>query len=200
MWPDQLAAMADARQFLVARGAWTAGPSTLMRVLELSRAEVQNCRVLRWLLDPLARHGLGAKLITAFGAHVGVEFADPALVGVTVEVSREESRSDIVIEDYTGGRVIVIEAKIDAAEGVEQGRRLETDWPEANPLEFLTVDGARLPYTAAEPARWQAISWTWFANEVAELLDGADPTEDPRALDARRAAADWVAGTWRYLH
>jgi hypothetical protein len=96
-----------------------------MGVLDLARAEVQNCRVLRWLLDPLARHGTGALLLTDLCSHLGATLPEPALARATAEVSRAVSRADVVIEGLAGGRVIVVEAKIDAPEGDRQAHRLE---------------------------------------------------------------------------
>ena len=198
-WPSVMAEMVGARNRLVDSGLWTAGPSTLMGVLDLSRAEVQNCRVLRWLLDPLARHGIGAALIERLCHCLGVAVSEPALARATVEMSRDVSRADVVLEGLTLGGVVVIEAKIDAPEGDRQAHRLETDWPEAKRLVFLTVPGGRTPITATEPERWRPMAWTWFADNVSELLDAAGQVSDFRAVDARRAATDWVAGVRRYL-
>lgn len=120
-WVAAMSGMAAARDRVVASGAWTAGPSTLMGVLDLSRAEVQNCKVLRWLL--------------------------------------------------AGSRALV----------------------------FLTVPGERIPATATEPDRWRPLAWIWLADQVHDLIEAAPATANPRALDARRAAADWVAGARRHL-
>lgn len=70
-WPSMIGALVAARSRIVAQGAWTAGPATLIDVLDLTRNEVSQCRVLRWLLDPLAHHGLGAQLVAA----LAVEYA-----------------------------------------------------------------------------------------------------------------------------
>jgi hypothetical protein len=94
---------------------------------------------------------------------------------------------------------IVIEAKIDAAEGDRQAHRLEQDWPEAERLVFLTVSGERIPATATEPDRWRPLAWVWIADQVHDLIEAAPATANPRALDARRAAADWVAEARRHL-
>lgn len=198
-WPDVLSGMAAARTRVVAVGAWTAGPSTLMGVLDLARAEVQNCRVLRWMLDPLARHGIGAVLLAEFANHLGAALPEPALARASAEVSRATSRADVVVEGLAAGRCIVIEAKIDAAEGDRQAHRLEEDWPEASHLVFLTVPGTRIPSTASDVERWHALSWAWFANRVTDLLDTTPTPTDGRALDARRAASDWIAGVRRHL-
>jgi hypothetical protein len=191
--------MAAAQARVVAEGAWTAGPSTLMGVLDLARAEVQNCRVLRWLLDPLARHGFGAALVADLAGHLGASLPEPALARANAEMSRAISRADVVIEGLAGGRVIVVEAKIDAPEGDRQAHRLEEDWPEATHLVFLTTQGTRIPSTATDIERWQPLSWGWLADRVTELLETTRTPLDGRAIDARRAASDWAAGVRRYL-
>jgi hypothetical protein len=198
-WVEQMAAMSDARNRIVAAGGWTAGPWTLMAVLELSRAEVQNCRVLRWLLDPLARHGFGADLVSSLCNHLGLTISHPELARVSAEVTRQDTRADIVIEGLDGGQVLVIEAKIDAPEGARQAERIEALWPEAELLGFLTVGGTQLPRTATERDRWRAISWSWFATTVEHLLNERPASADPREHDAQRAAQDWVAGIRRNL-
>jgi hypothetical protein len=69
---------------------------------------------------------------------------------------------------------------------------------------LVTVDppgaGTRIPATATQIQRWHALSWYWLADRVAELLDTTPLPTDGRAIDARRAASDWVAGVRRYLH
>lgn len=197
-WVSGMTGMAAARSRIVASGGWTSGPSTMLGVLQLSRAEVQNCRVIRWLLDPLARHGFGAVLVKSLCDYFGVPMSEPELARIYVEVTRCDTRADIVVEGLDGGGMLVIEAKIDAAEGPRQAHRLETLWPESEVLGFLTVGGVSIPWTATDTARWRPISWRWFATEVTRILD-ALTSEDLRTIDARRAAADWASGTRRNL-
>lgn len=188
----RLAGMAAAQERIVARGEWTHGPSTLMSVLGLDRAEVMNCRVVRWLLDPLSPHGLGTAMLGAFAQVLGVEFDQPAKASVRVEVVQPESRADVVL---TGsGWTVVIEAKVDAPEGEDQGAALERDWPTARPLVFLTRSGARPPGTADNPHRWVPIRWMWFADTAARLLDETTP-KTRTATQARHAVHEWVIAT-----
>ncbi len=163
-----------------------------MSVLGLVSAEVANCKVVRWLLDPLSPHGLGVAMLSALGAAVKVDLDQPAKANVRVEVARPETRADVVI---TGpGWTVVIEAKVDSPEGVDQGAALERDWPTANPLVFLTRSGAGPPDTAYDRARWVPIRWVWFADTAARLL--ADTTPKTRNAErARHAVLEWVAGT-----
>jgi len=197
-WAAELRALADVQDRLVAAGDWTTGPTTTLGVLDLARSEVHHCRLLRWLLDPLAWHGIGAALTMALADRVDVTVTDAASVRVAVEVPGASSRADVVVEDLSGGRVVVIEAKVDAAEGEHQARRLEQDWREAD-LVFVTVAGDHVPSTATDPARWRALSWSWIADRVAEALDDAAPAVDARTVDARRAAMDWVTSVRREL-
>lgn len=198
-WPTSMAALLAVQDRLVRSGAWTTGPSSLIDVLGLSRAEVHNCRVLRWLLDPLARHGLGAVLTATLSEHLGSPLASPHTAQIHTEVARKNSRADVVIEDLESGTTIVIEAKIDAPEGLEQGRRLEVDWPEADPLVFLTVAGIQPPRTCADPDRWTPLSWAWIAEQADATLSAATEATNPRMTEARQAVAAWVAATRRKL-
>jgi hypothetical protein len=93
-----------------------------MSVLGIDRAEVMNCRVLRWLLDPLSTHVLGTAMIGAFAEVLHVELDQPAKASVRVEVVQPESRADVAL---TGpGWTVVIEAKVDSPEGEDQGASL----------------------------------------------------------------------------
>jgi hypothetical protein len=143
------------------------------------------------LLDQLARHGIGARLLAEFCGHLGATLPEPARARATAEVSRASSRADVVIEGLAGGRVIVVEAKIDAPEGDRQADRLEEDWPEAEHLVFLTVPGTRIPGTATEIERWHALSWSWFADRVTELLD---TTASRRSSDRRPPHSQRLGG------
>lgn len=190
--PARLAGMLAAQARIVDRAEWTHGPSTLMAVLGLQRAEVPNCKVIRWLLDPLAPHGLGAEMLRALAVALKTEFPDAASAQVEAEVSRVDSRADVIV---TGSSwTIVIEAKIDAAEGDRQGERLERHWPEASPLVFLTRSGARPPATAKDIKRWTPIAWLWFA-ETAERLLGQTEPKTRSAAQARHAVSEWIAAT-----
>jgi hypothetical protein len=191
--PARFAGMAATQARIVDAGEWTHGPSTLMSVLGLDRAEVANCRVVGWLLDPLSPHGLGVAMLSALGQALrGDDFDRPAKASVRMEVVRPETRADVVI---TGpGWTVVIEAKVDAPEGDDQGAALERDWPTAKPLVFLTRSGARPPATANDPGRWVAIRWMWFADTAARLL-GQITANTRTAVQARHAVHEWVTAT-----
>lgn len=204
-WPQQVAGMQAMQSKIGAAGHWSYGPSTLMSVLKISRREVANCRVVRWLFDPLARHGIGAAMIGAFGEAIGRDLSDPERARAEVEVSRPLSRADIVITGASRSWTVVIEAKVGAGEGPEQGYRLEQDWlngDESTPttyLVFLTTDVGRLPYTARDRERWAAMQWNWFAEAASRLTAAIPAAPDERAIEARHALQDWVATAQRSL-
>jgi hypothetical protein len=52
-------------RMLKAQSRWVAGPSTLFDVLGLVRREIPSCKVIRWIMDPLAPHGLGKTVLAA---------------------------------------------------------------------------------------------------------------------------------------
>lgn len=196
-WAVALEGMLDVRRCLAREGRWSAGPASLMEVLEIERNEVANCKVLRWLLDPIARHGLGAGLIRALAEHIGFEIADTTTCTVETEVSREATRADLVISGIDG-EVVVIEAKIDAGEQPTQAARLERHWPEAGAFVFLTNEGVRLPRTRTESHRWSAVSWRWLAHEVMRLSDLSNH-DDPVITHAHASARTWADSIRRNL-
>lgn len=181
---------------IVAERRWSAGPSSLMNVLRLGRREVANCLVLRWLVDPLAHHRLGADMIEALSTRLGLPLPDPERSRARVEVSCPESRADLVITGRSWS--LVFEAKVDAPEGATQADRLERDWPNADRLIFITRGGTGIPRTATEVNRWSSLSWQWFAETASALLnDSAAP--DPLGSEAQHAAAEWVSAARRNL-
>lgn len=102
----------------------------VLEVLDLQHSEVHHCRVLRWLLDPLAHHRLGAPFMRALSTHLDLHLARPERARVDAEVPHARSRADVVIREAGGSWTVVIEAKINAAEENLQAARLECDWPE----------------------------------------------------------------------
>lgn len=187
----------DAQLRIVHRGAWVHGPSSLMAVLGLSRKEVANCSVVRWLLDPLSHHGLGAAMIEALAAKVGVDAPEAWMTAVETEVVRTTSRADVVLNGPTW--TIVVEAKIDAPEGCCQASRLETDWPEADCLVFLTVRGLHKPVTASDLDRWIVLDWRWLATTASQLATQTPCRTTPGAISSRRALEDWIEEARRSL-
>lgn len=196
---ESLAGLLEVRSRIVAAGRWVEGPSSLMGVLGQAHHEVRNCLVVRWLLDPLAPHRIGAQMIESLGTYLAVELGQPDLARVEVEVSRDHSRADVVVSGADDAWTVVIEAKIDAAEGIAQAARLERDWPDATRLVFLTRRGVEIPITSKERGRWRPLSWNWFASTSLDAMTLDGPVEEPRVEEARHAITAWAVGVERDL-
>lgn len=91
-------------------------------VAGLRRNEVRNCAVLAWFLNPRGSHGAGAAYLKAVMALLPeVEAGGLEQARLKTELRPQGSdrdRVDIVVE--LPERVIFIEAKIDAPEGINQ--------------------------------------------------------------------------------
>jgi hypothetical protein len=179
-------------------GRWTTGPATLFEVLRLVHREVPNCLVLRWILDPLAPHGLGQQVQRRLLTHLN-ESADLALstnhldrTTVVVEASRQDTRADLVM--YGPAWTIVVEAKIWAGEQDRQGRRLEAHWPDASYV-FLTRTGSQMRSSGA--ASWIPLSWGQLRGFIHDAMSeaGSPPTDEGAV--ARAAIHDYLTATRR---
>ena len=106
-WVSALGSLEGHQRRIAAAGGWASGPSTLLGVLELDRAEVANCRALRWLLDPISRHALGTRVLGDLAAHLGLETPSPERARIRIEVSRPASRADIVIDGQVDRQAIL---------------------------------------------------------------------------------------------
>ncbi len=195
---ERFSQMVTVQRQMMDRGQWTHGPVTLLEVLDLQHSEVHHCRVLRWLLDALAHHRLGAPFMRALSTHLDLHLPRPERARVEAEVPDTRSRADVVIRDAGGSWTVVIEAKINAAEGNLQAARLERDWPEPARLVFVTRRGDYIPLTAAGVERWRALSWKWVIDTARRLLDHplSGATSEARARDA---IATWVSSAERSI-
>jgi hypothetical protein len=188
---------------LISEGRWAAGPATLFAALKLVNHEIANCRVLAWLLDPLAPHGLGAAVMRSLLAHLNAVAGEPLLpVGsdlgravIVTEETRDESRADLVV--YGPGWSVVIEAKLSASEQHEQGARLARDWPDSVCV-FLTHRG--MPMRTAGSSTWLPMTWTAMLGMVRHALEvAAEPTTAASAT-ARAAVRDFLIATRHMEH
>lgn len=197
-WPTAMAGMAAARARIVDAGQWVSGPADLMAVLGIGRKEVINCRMVAWLLDPLARHGVGTRLLSSLAAELDLDIGDPTRVRVAVEVTKPNgSRADIVL--YTPEGQVVIEAKIDAGEGDEQAAVLEHAWDgEALGFVFLTIDGGSPGSARHDGERWRTLRWAWIAERAQEFLEDAADVDELGAR-ARESVSAWSWATARTL-
>jgi hypothetical protein len=183
---------------LVADGLWTAGPATMYEVLRLTGHELANCRMLAWLFDPLAPHGLGTQLLHRFLTHLNEAAGNGELptgaalarTRVVLEETRDRARADLVL--YGTGWTVVIEAKLAADEQPDQGVRLAAGWPDATYV-FLTRRG-RAMRTAGDE-HWLTISWPQVRQMVRETLDQAPPPAIGATVAARAAVRDYLIAT-----
>ena len=136
-------------------------------------------------------------MIKALAAVLGLEEPEPWRAVVETEVVRPRSRADLVVRGSSW--TIVVEAKVDAGEGEIQASRLETDWPEADRLVFLTVAGRRKPRTATDPDRWTALGWRWLESTVSRLAAQTPCRQEARAISARQAVEVWTDEARRSL-
>jgi hypothetical protein len=212
-WEDQLRAMSAEMNSLRVEGGWLRGPFEVMGILGLERDEVRNCRMLCWLLDPGAGHGLGAAFLERFLDRAGIR-VDPATLGsavVRTEVTRtvildgrpEVSRADLVIT--AGDIVVVVEAKIDAGLFENQVRKYVGAWPSETRFVVLTRHHQQLGLghplwmsLQAAPEgldRWSGMSW----RDIGDDLDAALIEKSGRPAPGRIAAMDYSETIRRFL-
>ncbi|MFJ9611291.1 PD-(D/E)XK nuclease family protein [Kitasatospora sp. NPDC101176] len=168
-------------------GLWMPGPTTVLDVLGSDRRERSHQLLIGWLLDPRRPHGLGTAVLAGLLATAGR--ADLAAADglhrarVELEVVRARSRADIVVT--APAFKLVIELKVDAAEGPRQTERLADDHAQPQPLVllFLTLDG-----DAPADGRFTAVSLRTFARVLRRAL--ADTPRPAHAHRGRETAAD----------
>ena len=168
-WESDVAVMDAEEAELRAQGRWLRGPHDLLSVISRRRHELTHSAALAWLLDPMGAHGLGAAPLAGLLDLIGDDVPGDDVLGLcrpSREVGIAGTIADLVI-DGPGLRVVV-EVKIDAAEGERQAERLVQHFDTgATSFVFLTLSGAA-PVTAAEHlGRWSAVSWS----EILAMLD-----------------------------
>ena len=191
-WSASLDRLVLAQRRLIADGLWTRGPSDLLAVLGVHHDEVRNCRVLRWLFDPMGPHGLGTHFLGWFLDAVGTSVPpeDLALVSVEAEVVAGRTRADLVL---SGPRfTVVVEAKMNAPEAPRQCHNIEAAWADQDPsLVFLTRSGR--PPRTGHPAAWTSISWRDVGAGLERSL-----VERPAAGPGRLAAEEYLRSLRSY--
>lgn len=156
LWNESFDSLRDETIALKASGRWTVGRPDLLGIVARSRKETFHTLILGWLLDPVAPHGLGTAFLESLldacaPDSMPNDRSELLRATVSCEVLKRHSRADIVVE--TPRAVIVIEAKVDAEEGLRQCDRLYEDYSGESDAEFvfLTPDG-RPPQTATGDA------------------------------------------------
>lgn len=179
-WRRAMYDMQSQHDRLVASGRWVTGPPDFLAIIDLARHENTHSRVLKWLLTPTARHGLGCSLAERLVEHcAGNPPRKPLVVKeVAFSVRRHGREADLVV--WGDSFTLIIENKVDAVEQPDQADDLYANFKtETAPLFlFLTPDG-RAPLTATNPDAQRAfrcISWPSVRTMIEAAL-----TESPSA-------------------
>lgn len=108
-------------------GTWKSANRNLFRILGCDRNEEVHSNILAWLLDPEESHGIGTHFLKAFIARV---FHEELGLSFPIEVVKNKQtggdRPDVVVRGHNW--LVVLENKIDAAEGVRQTLRYSERW------------------------------------------------------------------------
>jgi len=186
-WERTFEAMRREELDLRQQGKWVSGPADLLSVIGYSRREIFHSRMLGWLLDPVAPHGLRAEFLGALLTRLYPEQplpADLAAVTVKCEVHRrfnhldQGTRADVVVWGSDRCFSLVIEVKVGAGEQSAQCDRLYKEFVAATPdtrFVFLTPSG-KSPETATGLAKetFQILSFTTVREILASLLEDRD--------------------------
>ena len=185
-WRRAISDMQSQHDRLVASGRWVTGPSDFMAIINRSRHENTHSRVLKWLLTPTARHGLGCSLAERLVEHcTGTLRRKPlAVKEVAFSVWRHGREADLVV--WGDSFTLIIENKVDAGEQPRHADDLYENFKdETAPLFlFLTPDG-REPLTATDPDAQRAfrcISWPSVLTMIQDAL--AESPSPPRSATA----------------
>jgi hypothetical protein len=116
-WEDRFEELREEENKLRDEGRWIHGRDDFLGVLGWPRDELAHSRIIKWLLDPCARHGLGTRVLAGviqkvFGSSYHVPRLERAVADC--EVSLVDGRLDIVVD--APELYLVIENKVDADE------------------------------------------------------------------------------------
>ncbi len=178
-WPGAMSELRRQHDRLVFDGLWVTGPSDFLDIIGLARHENTHSRMLKWLLNPTGRHGLGCALVRRLVKHCTMKAGPASLAVREVKFSqwRNDREADLVVwgEDFT----LVIENKVDAEEQPDQCDDLYANFKnEKGPLfVFLTPDG-RKPCTAkttGAECSFRTLSWPELRGMIEEALKESRP-------------------------
>ncbi len=180
-WRGAMTEMRGRHDRLVSDGLWLTGPSDFLKIVGLARHENTHSRMLEWLLNPTARHGLGNEFVERLVEHCTGEPVSVSLAvrKVAFSVWRNDREADLVV--WGRNFTLIIENKVDALEQPSQCDDLYENFKNENaPLfVFLTPDG-RKPYSATTRCSQRAfntLSWP----EVRAMLEEALSTSQSAA-------------------
>ncbi len=173
-WKADIKTMIAEQQTSLSAGRWVSGSTDLLNIIGRGRWETYHCAMLAWLMKPDGRHRLGEaflrKVLDACVQDLNIDFDDFTAFVPATEVNGPTSRADILVNGP--GLHLVIEVKVDAAEGDMQCQRLYNDHarPDARFI-FLTPRG-RNPRSCDKVTQksWTTLSFRWVKSTLEELL------------------------------
>ena len=178
-WREAMREMRSRHDRLVSNGLWLTGPSDFLDIVGLARHENTHCRILKWLLTPTARHGLGCGLVERLVEHCTGKLVSAPLPVKKVATSewRNDREADLVV--WGRSFTLVIETKVDASEQPSQCDDLYENFKNENaPLFlFLTPDG-RKPHTATtqrSQCAFRTLSWPGIRAMLEEAMNESRP-------------------------
>jgi hypothetical protein len=154
VWNSLFSKMCEKQESLMASGGWLHGPSDILSIIGRSRRELYHSDILAWLMDPNARHGLGAAFLMRVLNRVlpdqpfSVKDLQHTVVGR--EIARARCRADLVV--WCKAVTLVFEVKVDAVERENQCGDLYSDFcgEVGAQFIFLTPNGYPPRTTSAE--------------------------------------------------
>lgn len=181
-WDSAMTALAGEERGLRAAGRWCHGRDDLFGVLGLARDEVRHSRMIAWLFDPCARHGLGVRLLErvlrlAFGDELDEEvFVGLASARPRCEVFRDQGRVDLLVA--SPGLFLVVENKVDAAEAARQCDGYYESFAAEPGVRFLFLTpSGRSPVSATAEAAlaFKVLSYPQMREALRASLKDSDP-------------------------
>lgn len=195
-WHASVSEMRRQHDRLVSGGLWVGGPADFLDIIGRARDENTHSRLLEWILNPTARHGLGSELVRRLVQHcTGEPVPVPVVRRVVFSYWRNGREADLVV--WGRNFTLIIENKVDASEQPAQCDDLYENFKnEIAPLFlFLTPHGSQ-PFTATTPEARRAfttLSWP----EVRSMLEAA--LNESRPATASADAVDVVRNYLRTL-
>lgn len=179
-------------------GRWPSGPATTLEIIGRTKAEAAHEKLIAWLLNPLANHGLGsavlADLLNRLDDYHRPSSRQLSQAQIKTQVVGPWGRPDIVVT--IPGRRLVIELKIDASEGIDQTRRQADGYASAPNVSFafLTLGGS----PPSDP-RFKHILLHDFYEILCRALGNSEPPVLPAHIGGRAVAIDYRATLERML-
>lgn len=160
----------------------------IFKILSIETNELRHSNMLAWLLNPMANHKLGAKVLKKvlrqiFSSQLSSDLSPVDAEGIdfnSVQIAREWQHIDLLIS--TRNTVIAIENKVFSKEHSNQLRRYRTAVEKHFPNHkhiyvFLTPDGEP-PETEVD--YYEPLSYEFIADTLSRILDTYSDSIDDR--------------------